>query len=235
MPAIRVEQFVQTFPRVHFGTFHRRIRPDLVFDARGDCEVPTAFVASETAGLAVLHHPFIQVGVDFDVAVRTTQFAVFTHVRVLPPVLRSTDFMHPRYNRRRVPFFRVRQCFFRRGGGTFSFRLLVWRLCEGAERVLAVQENGTARHPSRRRLRGQPEEKPRVVALTPSQTLLCVPHQTEEADHDERDGRRNAPQDGSDGVPVQIPTGSPPTLVEQTVPVPFAFVERGRIHADATV
>ena len=35
MLAIRVEQFVQAFSRVHFGTFHRRIRSDLVFEAGG--------------------------------------------------------------------------------------------------------------------------------------------------------------------------------------------------------
>lgn len=70
MPVIRVEQFVQAFSRVHFDTFHRRIRSDLVFEAGGDCKAPTAFVAPETANLTVAHHPFVYIGVDFGVAVR---------------------------------------------------------------------------------------------------------------------------------------------------------------------
>ena len=45
---------------------------------------------------AAAHHPFAQVGVDFGIAVRATQFAVFNHVRLLPPVLRLTGLMRPR-------------------------------------------------------------------------------------------------------------------------------------------
>lgn len=73
MPVIRVEQFVQAFSRVHFDAFHGRIRSDLVFEAGGDCEAPTAFVAPETANLTVAHHPFVYIGVDFGVAVRRFQ------------------------------------------------------------------------------------------------------------------------------------------------------------------
>lgn len=36
MPAIRIEQFVQAFSRVHFDMFHGRIRSNLVFKAGGD-------------------------------------------------------------------------------------------------------------------------------------------------------------------------------------------------------
>lgn len=48
-----------------------------------------------------------------------------TRNRSSPPPFAAVDRpMRPRYNRRRVPFFRVGQCFLERGGGTFSFRLL---------------------------------------------------------------------------------------------------------------